>query len=196
MAVGAYLFTRLDTNSSSVDAIWSMVVAGAGLGLTLPTFMISVQNAFPHQMLGVVTASLQFSRNLGGAVGTAVLGSFLSMRLGGWTSDATLPEKAESLPPQVIGRLRDPQALMNPEAMAQIREMAQQGQGGAAALEAMVESLRGSLSTAMQDVFYLGLVITLLAVVATPFFKEIPLRKTLIETPGSLDTGNVNRNSL
>ena len=91
LALGVYLFTRLDVHSSSTDALWFTVMAGAGLGATLPTFMICVQNAFPHHMLGVVTSSIQFSRNIGGAVGTAVLGSFMTIRLANWISSTPPP---------------------------------------------------------------------------------------------------------
>ena len=191
MALGVYLFTRLDANSSSTDAIGYMVVVGVGLGVTLPTFMISVQNAFPHHMLGVVTSSLQFFRNIGGAVGTAVLGSFMTIRLGDWLSGSLASESEKSLPPEVIERLRDPQFLMNPGAMSQIRHLAEQAEGGGAALNVAIEGIRATLAAAMHDVFLLGLGITILAVVVTLFFREIPLRKTIAEGPREMDASSL-----
>ena len=179
MAVGAYLFTRLDVDSSSTDALLAMVVAGAGLGVTLPTFMISTQNAFPHHMLGVVTASLQFFRTIGGALGTAVLGSFMAIRLGEWAAGPS--EAAESLPPQAVEGLRDPNSLLNPGAMSRLRELAAQTDSGQA-LETVEGTLRVALASAMHDVFLLGLGITLLAVGVTFFLKEIPLRETIADT--------------
>ena len=103
MAIGIYLFTRLDAHSSSTDASRYMVVAGVGLGATLPTFMISIQNAFPDHALGVSTASVQFFRNIGGAVGTAVLGSFMATRLGDWLSSASATEATAGLPSKISG---------------------------------------------------------------------------------------------
>ena len=182
MAVGAYLFTRLDVHSSSTDAIRAMGIAGAGLGATLPTFMISVQNAFPHHMLGVVTASVQFFRNIGGAVGTAVLGSFMTIRLGDWMSTSFPPTAVDSLPPEVAEKLRDPQTLLDPGAMSRIEELAAQGESSAVALQIVEGGLRAALATALHDVFLLALGVTLLAVVVTLFFREIPLRKTMLET--------------
>ncbi len=191
MALGVYLFTTLDANSSGTDAIGYMVVVGVGMGVTLPTFMISVQNAFPHHMLGVVTASLQLFRNIGGAVGTAVLGSFMTIRLGDWLSGslASVPEK--SLPPEVIERLGDPQVLMDPGVMAEIRRLAEQEDGGGAALNVVIEGLRATLAAAMHDVFLLGLGITVLAVVVTLFFREIPLRDTIAEGPREIDASSL-----
>ena len=191
MALGVYLFTRLDADSSSTDAIGYMVVGGMGLGATLPTFIISVQNAFPHHMLGVVTASLQFFRNIGGAVGTAVLGSFMTIRLGDWLSGPLASVPKESLPPEVIERLRDPQVLMNPGAMSQIRHLAEQEEGGGVALNVVIEGLRATLAAAMHDVFLLGLGITVLAVVVTLFFREIPLRETIAEGPMEMDASSL-----
>ena len=187
MALGVYLFTRLDAQSSSAEAVRYMVVAGAGLGATLPAFMISVQNAFPHRVLGVVTASVQFFRNIGGAVGTALLGSLMITRLGDWMSGPPSPQAAESLPPEILEQLRDPQALMNPGAMSQLRELAAQGENGAEALRVVEEELRGALASAMHDVFLLVLGITLLAVVVTLFFRDIPLRRTMAEIPQNME---------
>ena len=190
MAIGIYLFTRLDAHSSSTDAIRYMVVAGVGLGATLPTFMISIQNAFPDHALGVSTASVQFFRNIGGAVGTAVLGSFMATRLGDWLSSASATEATAGLPSKISEQLRDPQALLNPTAMSRIRGLAELEKSGPA-LETMEEGLRSALASAMHDVFILALAITLLAVVVTLFLKEIPLRDTMLETrPGPGNPGD------
>ena len=190
MAAGVYLFTRLDAHSSSADAARAMVLAGAGLGATVPTFMISVQNAFDHNMLGVVSASVQFFRTIGGAVGTAVLGSIMTIRLGDKLGDFFPTKGVDSLPPQVVEQLKDPQTLMDPGAMARIREIAEQGEGGAAALNTVIEGLRTALAGAMHEVFLLALGITLLAVVVSLFFREIPLRNTMAETGRKLDMSN------
>ena len=188
MAVGAYLFTLLDANSSSIEAVRFMVVAGAGLGATLPTFMICAQNAFPHHSLGVVTSSVQFSRNIGGAVGTSVLGSFLVTRLGDWMSNSFPPEALDDLPPEVVQELGDPNALMDPNAMLRIRELVE-GEG-VADLQMVEEGLRGALASAMHDVFLLGLGVTILAVLVTLFLKEIPLRNTMSDTPAATDVAH------
>ena len=189
MAVGAYLFTRLNAESSNGDAILYMVIGGAGFGITLPTFMIAAQNAFPHHMLGVVTASLQFFRTIGGAVGTAVLGSYLTIRLGDWLSTSPSAEAIESLPNEVVEQLHDPQTLIDPGVMSQIREQTAALDGDLAVLENVVEGLRSALAGAIHDVFLLTFGVILVAVVASLFFREIPLRKTISESepPSRID---------
>ena len=190
MALGALLFTRLDADSSNTEAIRNMVLAGAGLGVTVPAIMIASQNAFPHHMLGVVTASLQFFRNIGGAVGTAVLGSFMVTRLGDWLSGSSPPGTLDSLSPHIAEQLRDPTAIINPGAITRTLELAGQEEGGTAAVQIVVEGLRSDLAAAMHDVFLLGLGITLLAVVAMFFLKEIPLRTTMAESRPEISPGS------
>ena len=189
MAGGAYLFSRLGADSSTTDAIRYMVVAGAGLGLTLPTFMICVQNAFPHHSLGVVTASVQFSRNIGGAVGTALLGSYLTIRLGEWIPVSASQDELDSLPPQVADELTNPNTLMDPGAMSRIRELAE-AEGSGAAFQVVEQGLRSALAAAMHDVFILAMGIGLAAVVVTLFLREIPLRNTMTEATGEMDPGS------
>ncbi len=173
MALGAYFFTRLDAGSSVAEAIRYTVIAGAGLGATLPTFMIAVQNTFPHHMLGVVTASVQFSRTIGGAVGTAVLGAFMTMRIDGLLSGPAVSEGAP--PPPGVGQMRDAQSAIDAGGISRIGELAD----------------RTTLAAAMHDVFILGLGITVLALVVTLFLKEIPLRKTMVEPARKMDVSSM-----
>ena len=191
MAVGVYLFTRLDAESSSSDALSYMVLSAAGFGATLPTFMISAQNAFPHHMLGVVTASIQFFRSIGGAAGTAVLGSIMATRLSGWLEGPELIEAASLLPAELVREMEDPQAMLDPGTMDRFSELARQGEGGGAALDTLVEGLRAALASAMHDVFLLGLGVTIVAVGIALFLREIPLQRT-ISTTSDLDPSSLN----
>ena len=54
-----------------------MVLMGAGLGLSMQTLVISVQNALPPQDMGVATSSVTFFRSMGGTFGAAVALSVL-----------------------------------------------------------------------------------------------------------------------
>lgn len=68
----------LGASSSIIQMGSIMVLMGIGMGITMPVLSIAVQNAFSKQQIGVVSAGLQFFRNLGGTVGTALLGSVLT----------------------------------------------------------------------------------------------------------------------
>jgi len=51
-----------------------MVLLGLGLGLTVPTFPIAVQNSVERSRMGTASSFLQFFRLMGGSMGVALLG--------------------------------------------------------------------------------------------------------------------------
>ena len=58
---------------------FDLVMIGAGLGLTMLTLLIAVQQAVERTKLGVATSLNQFSRAIGGAFGVAIMGAFLTV---------------------------------------------------------------------------------------------------------------------
>ena len=79
--IGMWLFTRLSPETGATKLVIAMFVTGLGLGATMPVFGVVVQNAFPHSRLGVVTASTQLFRTIGGTVGSALFGGLLNARI-------------------------------------------------------------------------------------------------------------------
>ncbi|MGI3780055.1 MAG: MFS transporter, partial [Janthinobacterium lividum] len=69
----------VDTGYAYVAVL--MFVFGAGLGLTMQVVVTAVQNSVDRRHLGVATASVTFFRTMGGAVGTALFGAILDLRL-------------------------------------------------------------------------------------------------------------------
>ncbi|MDQ3805495.1 MAG: MFS transporter, partial [Acidobacteriota bacterium] len=67
---------------------FDLCVVGAGLGLTMLTLLIAVQQAVAREQLGIATSLNQFSRSIGGAVGVAVLGAVLSAGLASHLGEA------------------------------------------------------------------------------------------------------------
>ena len=155
-----------------------IVIMGFGLGTTFPTYTIAVQNAVPQGLLGIATSSVQFYRSIGGSLGLAILGAYMASRFASGLTES-LPETVrQMLPP---GRLDDiaenPQALVNPEALAGLRASFDQAGPDAAGLaDQLLEALRVSLASAIGDVFVIGVVAALLALVATLFVTEQPLK--------------------
>ena len=60
-----FLLALMDMHPARAVVVRNLVVMAAGMGVTFPIFMISVQNAFPHRVLGTVTGSIQFFRTVG-----------------------------------------------------------------------------------------------------------------------------------
>ena len=86
MAIGAfgmYLLSQIHVDTPIYVTIVDMILLGMGLGTSFPIFNVVVQNAFDHSRLGVVTASVQLFRNIGGSLGAAIFGSIFNNSLAG-----------------------------------------------------------------------------------------------------------------
>jgi len=183
MTVGVYLLSLMDIDTGRLAATRDMIVVGFGLGLMMPALVIAVQNAFAYEVLGVVTSSVTFFRSIGGTIGVAVLGSLLTSRLHSELG-ASIPAGArQALPPAVMERVADPEVLLSPGGMGQLRAASERFSGeAAAAFEQVIDGMRIALAESIAHVFFVAMVVSLAAVVASLLLREVPLRKTL-ETP-------------
>ena len=59
----------------------ALVGLGLGLGLVMPNLTTAIQNAVPPEDLGVATSAASFFRSLGGALGVALSGAWMTARL-------------------------------------------------------------------------------------------------------------------
>ncbi|MFW5437541.1 MDR family MFS transporter [Paenibacillus apiarius] len=169
---------------SFMDSVWmavvSMIVFGFGLGLGMPVFTLAAQNAVPPQQLGVVTASSQLFRNLGGTIGIAVMGTIMSSQITSNLEKAAASGKMvdlSQLDPKVAEQL---QAFHNPQMLLDQPKLEQIHQSMPEALQSiftqMIDMLRDALSSSLSTVFLSGAALLAVALVLAFFLKEIPLR--------------------
>jgi len=83
LVVGAALFafSRLQVDTPYYVLALIMYAFGMGLGFTMQVVVTAVQNSVDRRHMGVATASVTFFRSMGGAIGTALLGAILNIRL-------------------------------------------------------------------------------------------------------------------
>jgi len=81
LVVGTALLLMLNQASPVWHAGIAAFVIGTGMGMTSTTFLIAVQNTAKFEIRGICTASVMFSRMLGSALGTAVMGAVLNYNL-------------------------------------------------------------------------------------------------------------------
>ncbi|ADI04513.1 major facilitator superfamily permease [Streptomyces bingchenggensis BCW-1] len=96
LLVGAGLFMGTYTETSTgygYVATW-LVVIGAGLGMTMTGAMSAALNTLSKERSGVGSAVVQALRQVGGAIGVAVLGSVASSGYRG-NLDLKVPQKIE-----------------------------------------------------------------------------------------------------
>jgi EmrB/QacA subfamily drug resistance transporter len=78
MLIGLLILTQTTESTSTVQIVAALVVFGFGAGLALPALTDTVMAAVPERDAGVGSAVNDTSRQLGGALGVAVIGSFVS----------------------------------------------------------------------------------------------------------------------
>ncbi|NBU92975.1 MAG: DHA2 family efflux MFS transporter permease subunit [Actinobacteria bacterium] len=102
MTIGLLLMTTLNESTSFWVLSGFAVLVGAGLGLSMQTIVIALQNSVDFADMGVATSSNTFFRSLGGAFGTAIFGTIFSNRVAYFLQDG-LSKLAVSNPTAVAG---------------------------------------------------------------------------------------------
>ena len=112
MTIGLLLMTQLEVETPYWQLSIYSIILGAGLGASMQTIVIALQNAVDFKDLGIATSSNTFFRSLGGAFGTAIFGTILSQQIGknleaGFRELAlTNPDEIAKLDPSVISSLQ------------------------------------------------------------------------------------------
>jgi len=139
-------------------------MVGAGLGLSMQTIVIALQNAVDFKDMGIATSSNTFFRSLGSVFGTAMFGTILTNRVSHYLQSG-FADLAAKNPDAVNGF--DPaklQGLSNNTAILKTLPPAIQ----TTALEAFVNSFH--------IVFYAAAPVTALGFLLALMLREAPLR--------------------
>jgi hypothetical protein len=161
MIFGMYLLSQVMPTVPEWHVVAALIVVGLGIGVTFPLYLTAVQTALPREYLGVASSQIQFWRNLGGTVGSAILGAVLSNRLPGYL---TTQVAALHIPPQVLNSFPkgNANAILQPSVLAKLPP-------------ALVEAIRTALANTLHDIYIFAGAILIVALIATVFLKEVPL---------------------
>jgi MFS family permease len=77
VVTGPLLLTRLTVDSSQLVLSAYLVVLGVGMGLVFMSTSLAAQNSVTTEQMGVSTGLINFTRQLGGAVGIAIAASVM-----------------------------------------------------------------------------------------------------------------------
>jgi EmrB/QacA subfamily drug resistance transporter len=160
MGVAMLLFATLSVDTPITTAMVYMVIMGAGLGLSMQTLVISVQNALPPRDMGIATSSVTFFRSMGGTFGVAAALALLFGSLAGNIRDRAV---AAHLPAAVIDRFKSATALNDSSVINTLPP---------AIKRVVLEGFADSMHTVFLTTFYLLIPAFLLSF----FIKELPLR--------------------
>ncbi len=174
LTLGAVLMLRIDVNAHQVSLMANLGLMGVGMGLSVPAFLIAVQSTVQPRDMGVATSAIQFSRNIGGALGVSVMGAALSVRLTARLAEAGLDPVAITV-----------DSLLDPVART--------------ASSVVVEgTLRNALAGAMHGVFVIAFLAAALGLVATAAappgrIDQLVAQRTSVEDRGHPTSTKVSR---
>ena len=174
MAVGMYLLSEVSVHSTRLEVTASLVLVGIGLGTTMPLYIQAVQSAVARRFLGVVTSNIQFARNVGGTIATAIFGSILASRLG---PNIQTQVAALHLPASFTSNFKvsggSAQQIFNPANLAAAR--AALPVDARPLFDQAIIAVKAGLASTLHEMFLIGFVAILLSVVASLFMPNVPL---------------------
>jgi len=162
MIFGMWLLSQVAPGTPEWRVVVDLIVVGLGIGTTFPLYLTAVQTALPRQYLGVASSQIQFWRNLGGTVGSAILGAVLANRLPDYLATRVA---ALHLPPQLVASLPkggSANSILDPTLLAKLPA-------------SFVGAIRLALSDTLHDIYLFAGGILVLALISTVFMKEVPL---------------------
>ena len=166
MTIGLILMSTLnETTSFGVLSIYAVLV-GAGLGLSMQTIEIALQNSVDFQDMGIATSSNTFFRSLGGAFGTAIFGTIFSNRVAYYLQDNIASLQST-----------DPQSLTGFDP-AKLKEITTNTSVITTLPPVIRETVLHSFAQTFHMVFLAAAPVTFIGFVLAFFLKEKPLQSS------------------
>jgi len=157
LAVGLFLLSRMNVNTSGLTAGLFMLVVGMGLGLVMQVLVLAVQNAVEYEDLGVATSGATLFRLIGGSLGVAVLGAIFASRLAANLARGfRVAQDVEHISPAVVLRLAP----------------------------AARNAYRAAFADSLHTVFLVAAAVAVIGFLLSWFLEERPLRETVAASAG------------
>jgi EmrB/QacA subfamily drug resistance transporter len=164
MTFGMFFLSTLKENTPFWQLFIYAVMIGMGLGFSMQTIVIALQNAVEFKDMGVATSANTFFRSIGGTIGIAIFGTIYANRLGHYMADgiakltASNPKALAGATPKSFEALKNNTAVIktfSPELQATI-------------LHGFVQSFH--------VVFLTAAPVTIIGFIVAFFLRETPLR--------------------
>jgi EmrB/QacA subfamily drug resistance transporter len=152
MTIGIYMLTHLSVSTTRLDAAFSFVVLGVGMGFLMQITSLIAQNSVPQQDMGVASSSRAFFQQIGGSLGVSLFGVIFFRRFADVMA-ARLPG----------GHVASSSANLDPATINSLPG-------------AIKDAAFHAISHAIDGVFWWTIPATVAVFVLALFVKEIPLR--------------------
>jgi EmrB/QacA subfamily drug resistance transporter len=98
VTLGVFFLTRVTPNTSLLEAVIYLMIAGLGMGAIFSVLYVAAQNVLPSSQLGAGSAVVRYLGQLGSTLGVAIVGTVVN----------------QSLPGNLLKQLSDPSAAQAP----------------------------------------------------------------------------------
>ncbi len=163
LSIGFVFLAMFQRETARYWLYFDLVLIGAGLGLTMLTLLIAVQQAVERTKLGIATSLNQFSRAIGGAFGVAIMGAFLTAGLATQLTAAAENGNSKLTVAEAQAFAENPNALVDPAAKAQISPE-------------VLEILQQAMAVSIHRVFWVGAILSIFAL-AVVFLLPVQTKK-------------------
>lgn len=165
MTVGLFMLSTLTQTTPFWQLAIYAVLIGAGLGLSMQTIVIALQNSVEFRDMGVATSANTFFRSIGATMGVALFGTVYASRLA-----HNLPIEIEKL------RASNPAALVGatPEKFEALKD-------NTAVLQTFTPELQAGIINAFVNSFHV-VFLTSVPITIIGFFIAFMLRETPLRT--------------
>ena len=170
MITGTGLLSTMSIDTTYFNIVLYMIILGLGIGINMPIANTNIQNSVPPRQIGAATSTVQFFRNIGGTIGSAIFGTIMTTAMNTGFSKLDL----NSIPDTVQDSLKNPLIITNSEAVKQI--MQQIPAQYSRFLGIAVEQAKKVLSNSIHEIFLFCMFAAIGGFVLTLFFKDAPFR--------------------
>ena len=155
MAAGTLLLSTMGTDTSTLTSAVFMVVLGAGMGFLMQITMLVAQNSVELKDMGVASSTATLFRTIGGSFGVALFGALFNKQVTS-TMQARLGDQAGA------GAGANP-GQMTPAALRTLPAPVQ-------------DAYHHAVANGMHTVFLWAAAVSVIAIAAAVFLREVPLR--------------------
>ena len=185
----AVLLARMGPDVGYGRVTLYMILAGLGVGPSMPLFTLAIQNAVDVRFVGQATSASQFFRQTGATVGAALMGTVLATTLGVTFASMELPSALAARPEVSLDQLVSTGGADLPDRIAEAYQAladraATPGESellraeGTAAAARLEEEVEAAFVLATSRIYWLTALILALSLGIALSIPELPLRTT------------------
>jgi EmrB/QacA subfamily drug resistance transporter len=158
MLCGFLALDVMTAETSRTVVLRNSLMLGSGMGLTMITSMIAVQDSVSRRLLGIATSTSQFFRSIGGAIGVAIMGTVMIQRMNHQVATASEFRNLREF-------AHNPDVFLQPATRDSMSP-------------ALVSAFQHMLANALHSVFIVGTVICFVALIGVFLMPSLRLTST------------------